>query len=135
MRAMVSRRKFLGMLAALPAITALAGSGLLLPRRRDIEVEAGQYFASKDTWYIKMDAQEAQEFRYFNRVSSQADLNQESLEDMLKQMQQFIEHPPPFALKPAKLIVHPDMLERAQYVLTHRPTLLERFLWRLFPVD
>lgn len=32
---MVSRRGFLGMLAALPAITALAGAGILLPKRPD----------------------------------------------------------------------------------------------------
>lgn len=34
---MVTRRLFLGMLAALPVITALAGAGLRLPRREDID--------------------------------------------------------------------------------------------------
>lgn len=133
MRAMVSRRKFLGMLAALPAITALAGSALRLPPRKEMD---GDF----DTANLRYKASERYSeawtsANFSNQLSTRADLSEKSLDDMLKQMRQFIEHPPPFAVRPTKVIVHPDMYEAAHYALTHRPTLLERFLWRLFPVD
>jgi hypothetical protein len=117
---MVSRRKFLGMLAALPAITALAGSGLLLPRRKDIEVEVADYFASDTTWYIKTVAD------YF---ASDTTLSERSLEELLKQ----VRDNEAFLVRPTKLIVPPRLAHTAHYVLTHKPTLFERFMWRLFP--
>lgn len=131
---MVSRRKFLGVLAALPAITALAGSGLLLPRRKNIEVEVCQYFTGTGSWYLKMDVQEAQEFREFNRASAAADLSEKSIEHMLNQLRDN-EVLSMYQVRPTKLIVHPDMAARAYAVLTHKPTLFERFMWRLFPID
>jgi hypothetical protein len=113
---MVSRRKFLGMLAALPAITALAGSGLRLPPRKDIEVEVADYFASDTAWYIKTEHE---------------DLSERSLEELLNQLTDN----DVIALRPTKLIVPPRLAHTAHYVLTHKPTLFERFMWRLFPVD
>lgn len=113
---MVSRRKFLGMLAVLPAITALAGSGLRLPQRREVEVEEVKYFASNTTWYIK------------------TDLTEKSIEDALKQLTDAMRHEP-YRLNPTKIFVPPRLAHTAHYVLTHKPTLFERFMWRLFPVD
>lgn len=37
---MVTRRKFLGALAGITAVTALAGAGLRVPKREDIEVDS-----------------------------------------------------------------------------------------------
>jgi hypothetical protein len=139
---MVSRRKFLGMLAALPAITALAGAGILPPRREDVEVTAyedpfsptaylNQYFTSKDSWFIKMDAQEAQDFRYFCRTTDgrNVPLVEKSLEDTFNQVRANEALP----VRPTKLIIPPRLAHTAHYVLTHKPTLFERFMWRLFP--
>lgn len=61
---MVSRRSFLGILAGLPAMSALAGAGLRLPRREEVAVtldtalaetdktSLARYFTSKETWYL-----------------------------------------------------------------------------------
>jgi hypothetical protein len=128
---MVSRRKFLGMLAALPAITALAGSGLLLPRRKDIEVEVADYFASDTAWYIKTEHEAGLKrfHRYSNNLSTPADLSERSLEELLKQ----VRDNEAFLVRPTKLIIPPRLAHMAHYVLTHKPTLFERFMWRLFP--
>jgi hypothetical protein len=128
---MVTRRKFLGMLAVLPAITALAGSGLLLPRRKDIEVEVADYFASDTAWYIKTEHEAGLKrfHRYSNNLSTSADLSERSLEELLKQLRVMT------VVRPTKLIVPPRLAHTAHYVLTHKPTLFERFMWRLFPVD
>jgi hypothetical protein len=129
---MISRRKFLGMLAILPAVTALAGSGLRLPRRVDVEVVAVKdYFASPDAWYIKTDPPNGLKHFYRNTAGTNAPFSEKSLEDMLSQIRDLNTA----AVYPTKLIVPPRLAERAHYVLTHRPTLLERLLWRLFPVD
>jgi hypothetical protein len=128
---MVSRRKFLGMLAALPAITALAGSTLRLPRREDIEVEVADYFVSDTAWYIKTDQPDGLKRFYRNTAGTDAPLNEKSLEDMLNQLRDN----EAFTVRPTKLIIPPRLAHTAQYVLTHKPTLFERFMWRLFPVD
>jgi hypothetical protein len=134
---MVTRRKFLGMLAVLPAITALAGSGLRLPRREDVEVvDVNPYLTSNTAWYLKTEPEGG--LKYFHRyghntVSEAVELSERSLEDILKQMldsDHMLTYP-----RPMKLFVPPRLAMSAHHVLTHRPTLLERLLWRLFPVD
>jgi hypothetical protein len=129
---MISRRKFLGMLAILPAVTALAGAGLRLTRRVDVEVVAFKdYFASPDAWYIKTEHADGLKSFYRNTAGTNAPLNEKSLEDMIKQ----IRVTKGTTVYPTKLILPPRLAERAHHVLTHRPMLLERLLWRLFPVD
>jgi len=131
---MVTRRKFLGMLAILPAVTALAGAGLRLPRREDVEVDVNPYLTSNTAWYLTgPDALGIPRF-YRHAYGNTAPLSEESLEDMLNQMRDN-EVLSMYHVRPTKLVVPPRMAERANYVLTHRPTLLERLLWRLFPVD
>lgn len=125
---MVTRRNFLGMLAVLPALTALAGSGLRLPKKveTEIEVEGGQYLASKDSWYIQTDLPNG--FR--NTVAAGAELTEKSFDDMLDAMRYSMAD---YKVRPTKLIVHPDMVERAKYVLSHRAGLIERLWWWLNP--
>jgi len=125
---MVTRRKFVGMLIALPALTALAGSGLRLPRREDVAVDINSYLTDpKTAWFIKTEDEAG--LRYFERHSNtlrpSAELNEEMLEDILKHMRE------PYTVRPTKLIVPPRLAERAEYTLTHRPTLFERFCWWL----
>jgi len=132
---MVTRRKFVGMLAGMTALTALAGSSLRLPRREDIAVDINPYLTDpKTAWFIKTEDEAG--LRYFERHSNtlrpSAELNEEMLEDILNQIhdnQAFTTGP--LYLKPRKLIVPPRLAARAHYVLTHRPTLFERFCWWL----
>jgi len=121
---MVSRRKFLGMLAALPAITALAGSTLRLPRREDFDVNA--YLTGRDAWYLKTGFPGS----LYNRATAELELTEKSLDDILKHMNEGA-----YRVQPTKIHVPPRLAHTAQYVLTHKPTLFERFMWRLFPVD
>jgi hypothetical protein len=133
---MVTRRKFLGMLAVLPAITALAGSGLRLPPRKDVEFDATPYLTSKDAWFIKTEDEAGLKHfnRYSNRLSTSAELNEKAIEDILRQLKEHMREEP-YRVLPTKLIVPPRLAHTAHYVLTHKPTLFERFMWRLFPVD
>lgn len=127
---MVTRRRFLGMLAALPAMTALAGAALVLPRRPALP-DMSAYLAGPDTWYPFPWIDHADPNAWSNRATEPADLTEQSLEDMLKHMREFITHPPSWALQPTKLHVHPDMADLARHVIEHRPGFIERLWWRL----
>jgi hypothetical protein len=107
---MVSRRKFLGFMAVLPTLTVLAGSGLRLPRREDVEV--------------------ATETRFSNIQSSGVDLSEKVLTDLLNQLRDN-EVMSMYHVRPYKLIIPPNMAKLAERVLTHRPTFFERLWWHL----
>lgn len=133
---MVTRRRFLGMLAALPALTVLAGSGIRLPRKEEVEVDFNAYFASPNAWYIKTD--HPQGLKYFHREARHAEdfwdfsterpFTEESLQALLKQMPDRA-----YRVQPTKLIIQPHLAERAEYILTHRPGLVQRVWWWLNP--
>lgn len=125
---MLSRRKFLTALAILPALTALGGAGLRLPARKDVEVDVSPYLTSKDTWYLKTEHSDG--LKYFNRVSSGADLSEASLEEMLKRIRAMPDNEV-MAIRPTKLIVHPSMAARAKAILEHRPGFIERLWYKL----
>jgi len=111
----------------------LAGSGLRLPRRTEIEVDPR--LINPTAWYLQTHDEAG--LTYFKRDSNQAwsgsgDFTTASLEDLLNQIHDNValtSHP--MTVRPTKLIVHPDMAARAQYVLTHEPTLGERLWWWL----
>lgn len=115
----MKRRTFLAALAVLPALTVLGGSALRLPRREETEVPKA--FGVGDSCQ-----------RFSNTLSTSADLSEKALEDMLRQLRDNVALSS-FSVRPTKLIVHPKMIERARYVLTHRPGLFERLWWMLVP--
>jgi hypothetical protein len=124
------------MLAVLPAMTALAGSGLRLKPWEAI-TDDGDF----DTAALRYKCTERYSEGFtdwrgvFGNDSIYIDtpLSEKSLEDMLKQMRDFTEHPPEWALKPTKLIVDPKHYELATRILTERPPLWQRLWWRLTP--
>lgn len=132
---MITRRKFLGMLAALPAITALAGSGLRLPKREDIESDF-------DTANLKYETHERfvggwtdPRGIFGNSLGVDSALSDKSLEDMLKHMREGIDKPPYYALQPTKIYVSPEHHRLAHDILNRRYGWLERLLLRLMPAD
>lgn len=143
---MLTRRKFLGSLAGLTAITALAGAGIRLPRRVDTEVEVEvDNSLIGDAWYIKTSfggdfdtanlRYKAHE-RWSNNVGSAVDFSEKSLNDMLRLLldNEMLTSYPGFLARPNKLIVPPRMAALAQDILSRPPpSLLRRFTWWLFP--
>lgn len=128
---MVTRRRFLGMLAVLPAVTALAGAGISLPRKDEVEVDTdmGKYFASPDTWYLKTTRPDGLKHFYRNSLGTEVALSEESIEAALRHMQ---DHRNFAAVRPTKLIVRPEMYHAARGVLERAEwPLFERWLWRL----
>jgi hypothetical protein len=69
------------MLASLPVVTALAGAGLRLPRREEIEVETNPYLTSNRVWYIKTENEAT--LKYFHQY---ADLSEQSLNDLVNDL-------------------------------------------------
>lgn len=123
---MVTRRKFLGSLAGLTALTALAGAGIRLPRREDVEVDVNPYLTSKDAWYLK-----DWPGRYSNNLAHAAELSEQSLQDILNQMKDNAS----FVVRPNKMIVPPHLAERAHYLLTRPPPGLIKRLWNWLTVS
>jgi hypothetical protein len=120
---MITRRRFVGALAGLTAVTALAGAGIRLPKRADVpEFDMSKYLTGPDAWHP---------IGWSNNLGTPAALTQKAIDDMLHDVmmrgQAF------YRIDPTKLIVPPRLAERAEYVLTHRPTLFERAVWWLFP--
>ena len=112
---MISRR---GFFSGLLAIGALAGAGIRLPKKTEIEVEAApSYFADPNGWTI-----------FSNVRTSSCDLSESSLQAILDQIEDRAKR---IRVQPTKMIVHPDMLERAQAVLAYRPTVFERLWWSI----
>lgn len=125
LRRMLTRRRFVGMLAVLPAVTALAGSGLRLPSRHDIVADdefEGPLFATDGT----------SPWSYSNTLSTSAELSEKSLQDLLNQIRdnQFLTSYP-MSARPTKLIVPRHLAARAKHVLEHEATLGERLWWWL----
>lgn len=117
---MVTRRKFLGSLAGLTAITALAGAGLRVPPRKEVEVELdiSPYLASKDAWYLKIETVGLKHF-YRNTAGSDVQLSEKSLEAMLFELQTYGQAF--YKITPRKLIVPPHLAKRAKEIIEHRP--------------
>lgn len=112
------------MLAALPAVTALAGSALRLPRTQEVEVDP--HLTDPNHWnFTKVQG-------FSNRLSTAGDLNEQMLEDIVKQLNELTDKAA-FLVRPTKLIVHPHMASLAQQIIEHRPGFLERLWWRLMP--
>lgn len=125
---MLTRRKFLGMLAVLPAITALAGSGMRLPRKDEVQVET-DYFASDTAWYLKTDQTHGLKSFYRTTAGTNAPLSEKSLEDMLEAMRYNMAD---YQRRPSKLIVPPSLVKRAHEVLEYANLgFFDRLLWRL----
>jgi hypothetical protein len=109
---MISRRQFLGGLAALPLLTVLAGSGLRLPRRDGVEGTTDRTLTNS------------------NDGAVQTDFSEKSLEDLLKQLRD-TEVLSTFSVRPTKLTVHPHFAVRAREIIEYRPTFFERLWWNL----
>jgi hypothetical protein len=118
----ITRRRFLGMLAVLPAVTALAGAGLRLPRREDIVVESDPHLIGQN-WYVSTGAPES----FSNNRSAASNLSERSLQDMLNWMETHTHR-----VQPTKLIVPPNLV-RAAHDVMHYSSLgfFDRLLWRL----
>lgn len=107
----MNRRSFLGLLAALPAMTALAGAGVRIPKRTVVYVEPR---LAKTSW----------------QMQSHTPLREDSIVDLLNQLRDN-EVLGMYHVRPTKLIVQSHLKARAEYILTHRPGLLERLWWHL----
>lgn len=116
---MVTRRKFIGALAGTAALSALAGAGLRLARRTQVEVEVDASLIG-DAWYVKTD------HGFSNTLSTSAELNEKAIADILRQMRDTA-----YRVQPTKIIVPPRLHKAAEYVFTHRPTVFERLCWWL----
>lgn len=116
---MVTRRKFLGAFAGLTALTALAGAGIRLPKRTEVEVDPTM--ADPNGWRI--------ETSFSNNAPTGVTLTEQSLQDILNQMKES-----PARLRINKLIVPPRLGARAQEILEYaaRPRWHERLVNWLF---
>jgi hypothetical protein len=119
---MLTRRRFVGSLAGLTALTALAGAGLRPPKRADVDVS--QYLADPNGWRLEG-------WNYSNNLATATELSEKVLEDMLRELS--LHGHAWIRIQPNKLIVPPQLLERAEYIMTHRPSLFRRAMWWLFP--
>lgn len=123
---MISRRRFIGALAGLTAVTALAGSRIKVPEFK--EAAAATDF---DTANLRVKCTERYSAGFTDwRVltpSPSAELNVKALEDMLFEMQT-----QGYSLRPTKLLVPPHLEARARHIIEHKPTLFERFAWWAF---
>lgn len=116
----MKRRSFLAALAVLPALTILGGSALrLAPRREGLDVAMDGDFKTENLRY-----------KVTERFSKPAELSAKALEDLLAALHDNVALSN-FAVRPTKLIVHPEMLERVRYILTHRPGFFERLWWKV----
>lgn len=125
---MVTRRKFLGSLAGLTALTALAGAGIRLPKRTEVEVDNrlidGWSFETHPDWTGP----------WSNNHASGVQLTEQSLQDILNQMKdsEMLRSSPGYLARPNKLIVPPRLEKRAREILEYSSlNFFDRLLWRL----
>lgn len=104
---MISRRRFVGMLAVLPAITVLGGSVLRLDPRKSIAApDMGKYFTSQDAWYLKTTPPEGMRYFYRNTLGTNVVLSERSLEAMLSELH--AGNHAAYVVRPTKMIVSPE---------------------------
>lgn len=110
---MISRRRFVGMLAVLPAVTALAGFPLRLPKATTAGTDfdtanlrykcTERYSAGFTDWKGVFGSAD-----FSNRISTGADLSEKSLEDLIKQMGDVSK----YVVRPTRGIVSPEEYHR-----------------------
>jgi hypothetical protein len=126
----ISRRRFVGALAGLTAVTALAGSRIKVPEFK--EAAAATDF---DTANLRVKCTERYSAGFTdwrgvfgNAPSSSAELNVKALEDMIRELTDNAM----LTCQPTRLTVPPRLEARARHVIEHKPTLFERFAWWAF---
>lgn len=129
---MLNRRKFLGALAGLTAVTALAGAGIRLPKRVDEDAlpDLSEYFTKapswapigwSPTWEGDFDAS------IWSNVRVTPYISEESLEAIIRAMKEAA--PGSYTIRPTKIIVHPSDYARAERLIRGQgPGWFER-LW------
>lgn len=123
----LSRRRFLGSLAGLTAITALAGAGIRLPKREEFEVKVDPYLADLglhrdfDTASLRYKSYE----RFSNRVEAPVDLTEKSFDNIIRQL---LDSPLSASIRPTKWIMSPAMYR--EHRLASMPW-FDRLIYRL----